>query len=288
MTDLLIPMQLAKEVPLAKVKFPCYLEPKYDGVRLAIIKRGNDVLIRTRNGKQAHLPYITTKLQEYNFEGVVECEVTLVTGKMEDRTKVSGMINSSLHGNPIDERSLHFFCFDYLSLDDWDGKLCHSSYNHRRVRLAALPIFSSYQFIFSQAQVVNNAAEAQDAYASLIEAGYEGAMLKHAESKYEFKRSAAWVKMKETKTADLTCVSYIFGAGKYEGMIGSLVCVGEVEGVQVEVNVGSGMTDYDRAQSFDKYKDKTIEVKYNTVIQDKNGNVHSLFLPRFVGVRFDK
>jgi DNA ligase-1 len=135
---------------------------------------------------------------------------------------------------------------------------------------------------------VHNIADAQGAYEHLISQGYEGAMLKHANSTYDFKRSASWVKMKETKTADLTCVGHLFGTGKYEGMIGSLVCKGIVEGVPVEVAVGSGLTDDDRAKKPTSYIGKTIEVKYNTVVQDKNGNTSSLFLPRFSCVRFDK
>ena len=283
-----VPMQLAKEVPLAKVKFPSYLEPKYDGVRLAIVREGDVIVIRTRNGKESHLPKIKAKLMSFDWSGVIECEVTLKTGKMTDRTTVSGMINSSLHGNPINEDELCFYCFDYLSVDDFVPRICTQGYSSRRLNLAKQPIFALPQFILSQPQVVHNATEAQDAYSYLIEQGYEGAMLKHADSKYEFKRSASWVKMKETKSADLVCISYLFGAGKYEGMIGSLVCAGVVDGVCVEVNVGSGLTDYDRAQPFSYYKDKTIEVLYNSVIQDKNGNVPSLFLPRFSCVRFDK
>jgi ATP-dependent DNA ligase len=283
-----VTLQLAKEVPLAKVKFPAYLEPKYDGVRLAIVKHGGVLVIRTRNGKQAHLPRIEAKLKQVEWEGVIECEVTLTTGKMEDRTTVSGMINSSLHGNPINEDALHFYCFDYLSFDDFISKTCMKTYTMRRQDLLGCGALKDSQFSVATPQVVHNIADAQGAYEHLISQGYEGAMLKHANSTYDFKRSASWVKMKETKTADLTCVGHLFGTGKYEGMIGSLVCKGIVEGVPVEVAVGSGLTDDDRAKKPTSYIGKTIEVKYNTVVQDKNGNTSSLFLPRFSCVRFDK
>jgi ATP-dependent DNA ligase len=289
MTPILsIPLQLAKEVPLAKVKFPAYLEPKYDGVRLAIVKHGDVLVIRTRNGKQAHLPRIEANLKQIEWTGVIECEVTLTTGKMEDRTTVSGMINSSLHGNPINEDALHFYCFDYLSFDDFISKTCKKTYAMRRQDLVGCAVLNNPQFSIATTQVVQNTEEAQNTYEHLISQGYEGAMLKHADSTYDFKRSASWVKMKETKTADLVCTSYLLGTGKYEGMIGSLVCKGIVDGVPVEVAVGSGLTDYDRQQSFATYKGKTIEVKYNALIQDKLGGVHSLFLPRFSCVRFDK
>jgi len=288
MTDLTVPMQLAKEVPLAKVAFPCFLEPKYDGVRLAIIKRGDDILIRTRNGKQAHLPSVVKELQQYDFNGVIECEVTLETGKMEDRPKVSGMINSSLHNNPINESALRFYCFDYLTLAEWGAKLCDTPYTARRDLLARIGLGKATQFKLSFASLVRTKEEAQAMYEVLIDSGHEGAMLKHASSKYEFKRSSAWVKMKETKSADLTCISWLKGTGKYENMVGSLVCEGVIEGVAVQVAVGSGLTDSDRMCSPTSYIGKTIEVKYNSLIVDKHGNVASLFLPRFSTVRFDK
>lgn len=94
--------------------------------------------------------------------------------------------------------------------------------------------------------------------------------------------------MKATDTADLLCVGYNEGIGKYEGMIGSLICEGMIDGKLIIVNVGSGLNDNDRQRDPHKYIGKTIEVAYNKVIQDSKTYQYSLFLPRFLQVRSDK
>ena len=94
--------------------------------------------------------------------------------------------------------------------------------------------------------------------------------------------------MKAVKTADLKCVDTFEGLGKYTGMLGGVICVGEVEGKLIKVRVGSGLTDCHRAMPDSEFLDRVIEVKYNTIIKDSNNDHWSLFLPRFVGVRFDK
>jgi len=118
--------------------------------------------------------------------------------------------------------------------------------------------------------------------------GYEGLVLKYPEHKYTFKRSKDWIKVKEVKHADLRVVDIREGTGKYKGMIGGLVCVGEVEGHRVRVAVGSGLSDIQRSLDDIEFIQETVEVLYNTVIQDSVTLEWSLFLPRFVQVRFDK
>jgi DNA ligase-1 len=131
-------------------------------------------------------------------------------------------------------------------------------------------------------------ARVNQIYADLIDQGLEGLILKSPKHLYTFKRSADWVKLKEIKTADLQCVDYVQGTGKYQGMIGALACEGLVEGQHVTVNVGSGLTDEDRQHHPSDFIARTIEVKYNSIIQDSITKEWSLFLPRFVMVRFDK
>ena len=94
--------------------------------------------------------------------------------------------------------------------------------------------------------------------------------------------------MKAVNTVDLLCVDTFEGKGKYVGRLGGLSCVGEIEGKLIKVNVGSGLTDHHRAMPDSEFIGKIIEVKYNTIIKDNNNDYYSLFLPRFVQVRFDK
>jgi ATP-dependent DNA ligase len=76
------------------------------------------------------------------------------------------------------------------------------------------------------------------------------------------------------------------GTGKYEGMLGALVCESE-DGI-IKVKVGSGFNDEDRKKI--KKQDvlgKVVAVKYNARIRSKHED-ESLFLPIFVEIREDK
>ena len=75
------------------------------------------------------------------------------------------------------------------------------------------------------------------------------------------------------------------GTGKYEGMIGSLICESS-DGI-VKVSVGSGLTDEDRKKPVEDYIDKIIAINYNGKITNKQ-NEQSLFLPIYLETRFDK
>ncbi len=279
-------VQLAKEVALAKLQFPLVAELKYDGVRAYIVVKSDFYVAKTRNNKVIHLR--RTPQLALLPDGVYDCEITLDSGKVTDRTKVSGLINSAIHNGDIDESLLAFNVFDYLSLDDAFTETCTKPYSVRREELVGRLDGSHDSIRLANAIEIANLQQLQATYDGAILLGYEGLILKHPTSPYVFKRTKHWAKMKETKTADLKCIDYEPGQGKYDGMIGSLLCQGIVEGQFVEVSVGSGMTDADRAADFSVYRNKVIEVKYNTVIQDRLGSTPSLFLPRFVAVRFDK
>lgn len=110
-----------------------------------------------------------------------------------------------------------------------------------------------------------------------LDMGYEGLVYKTADSLYTPGKSKDWLKVKDVNTLDLPVVSYKPGNGKYEGLVGALICL--YNGINVAV---SGFTDEQRRE-FTKRLPKLIEVKFQGVTP--NG---SLRHPRFVCVREDK
>jgi DNA ligase-1 len=221
---------------------------------------------------------------------MVDTEVTLVEGTTEDRTKVSGMINSARSGTKINEDILVFNAFDLLSLYEFESCSCASPYCDRLINLRSLlgVLPNTAPIKLAETYIIRTPEKVQELYADMISKNQEGLILKSPSHFYSFKRSPDWAKLKEVKTADLLCVDFEFGEGKYDGMIGALVCEGLVEGKKILVRVGSGLTDADRLAHPSDYLAHTIELKYNSVIQDSRTKQWSLFLPRFVQVRFDK
>jgi DNA ligase-1 len=119
-----------------------------------------------------------------------------------------------------------------------------------------------------------------------IEGGYEGIMLKDIDAPYYSKRHAAWLKLKPVITVDLKVVGREEGTGKHEGMLGAIVCEGTEDGKFIKVNVGSGLSDEQRAEFWtDDIIGNIIEVKADAITQSRDADDYSLRFPRFVRFR---
>lgn len=291
-------VQLAKEQPLHKLQYPIYAELKYDGVRLIILKDDAIVTCYTRNGKVVNLPRLQAELALTNQKFfMLDCEITLAKGKMEDRSTVSGLVNSAMHGGTINETKLQVNVFDHMGYTSFLSGKCTTNYLSRRRALAQLITslqkqsqFLANALVLAEQEKCNTEAEVATLYNKVIAAGYEGLILKAPTSTYTFKRTTEWTKMKEIKSVDLTVIDMEEGTGKYEGALGALVCVGVAENKPVVVRVGTGFSDEQRYMFWldDSLINKTVEVLYNSVTKDVKTEEFSLFLPRFVQVRFDK
>lgn len=182
-----------------------------------------------------------------------------------------------------------FNVFDFMMLDDFNRAKCDVPYFFRLTEAKAVVSNVAHpQVKMAATYKVESPAEVNSLFSEVLANKQEGLILKSDKHRYSFKRSADWVKLKDILTVDLQCVDIQEGTGKYEGMIGALVCEGYVDGKFIKVNVGSGLSDCQRSDHWSEYISHTIEVKYNTVIQDSITKEYSLFLPRFVCVRFDK
>jgi DNA ligase-1 len=122
-----------------------------------------------------------------------------------------------------------------------------------------------------------------------IEAGYEGIMIKDVDAVYECKRSASWLKMKPFIEVSLTVTAVEEGTGKNVGRLGALICEGEDDGKKIQVNVGSGLTDDQRAEFWNDQQDllgQIVEIRADaaTLNQDSS-DVYSLRFPRFLRFR---
>jgi len=220
---------------------------------------------------------------------MLDGELVIGGGKMTDRTSVSGMVNSAMHGGRILEEKLEYALFDSMSIGDFESCNCPHIYSYRYIDTKVLvQTINNPMVTIARNDLVSSPKEVEALAQQLYADGMEGLILKHPTHKYTFKRSKEWVKIKESKTADLIVVGAVEGEGQFQGMVGALACTGVVEGRKITVAVGSGLSTIQRETSLDHYDNLTVEVKYNSVIMDSRTGKWSLFLPRFICVRYDK
>lgn len=125
--------------------------------------------------------------------------------------------------------------------------------------------------------------------------GAEGLMINAASAKYEHKRTNSLLKYKQVQTMDMKVIDWEYGVGKYECMVGNLVCeIVTKDGKYITCKVGSGLTDEQRlewALKPDLILGKIVEVAYFSVSQNATTDgtmTYSLRFPRIKSVRRDK
>lgn len=135
--------------------------------------------------------------------------------------------------------------------------------------------------------VLTDEIEFKDYMKEMVDAGFEGIMVKDPDAKYQCKRGTAWMKMKPFIEVSLAVTGWEEGTGRNEGRLGALICEGEDDGKTISVNCGSGFTDKDRGEYWearDSLLGQVVEVRADAVSQNQDGT-YSLRFPRFIRFR---
>lgn len=280
-----------------KVKFPAYVQLKMDGMRFNAIVREGKVEFRSRNGKEIQLL------------GNLEAEFTALANGIDcvfdgelmvmdpdgyqflDRQTGNGILNKANKGtiSAKEAAMVHATVWDVIPYMYFVDGYCPTPYSTRFASVKTLidgQSSKNKKVWLVTSDIVNTLDEANEIFNKYLTQGLEGIILKDGSGPWEDKRAKHQIKFKGELECDLKIVAVEEGTGKYEGMLGAIVCESS-DGV-VKVNVGSGFNDTHR-KTF-KEKDllgKIVSVKYNARIKNKLGE-ESLFLPIFIEIREDK
>ena len=292
------------------IKYPAIVQIKSDGMRANIIMNANgNVEIRSRNGKDIELHGHFDEVVRSVFyskpsgatldqfrSAVIDGELVVLDENLEyvlDRKTGNGILNKAVKGTISKEevKRVRLVAWDLIPLDDFKALRCDIPYFDRldvlRQRMDEVSNTFDKQLIEIQTTAfVDNFEQAQLLFNEALSDGEEGVIVKNGDSPWEDKRSKYQVKMKAELEADLLVTEWNEGTGRIEGLMGS-VTGGSADG-GLEVHVGSGFNDEDRKMVAGDIVGKIITVKYNEVIQDKNKDKKSLFLPIFEEIRLDK
>ncbi len=190
-----------------------------------------------------------------------------------------------------------FHVFDVMPLADFQRGHCNAQFRKRVSAMNNLvPLFNELSSLETMSHIIvdldtDEGKQEMKTYSNdMVNAGFEGIMIKDLEAPYECKRNLFWMKWKPTITVDLEVIDIEEGTGRNEGRLGALVCQGTDDGKLIKVNVGSGFSDDQRAEFYSASDDvigETAEVLCDAVSQNQDGS-YSLRFPRFVRFRDDK
>ena len=271
------------------------LEPKLDGVRVVtIVNAANKTAtMYSRNGKILENFGHITEAIEANIE-LFERSVVL-DGEMVS-SSFQALMKQVHRKSDAETADARLMLFDVLPLSEFQKGESTMGQKRRsnllRSMKSVLDKVGSIDII-PQIEVDLGSyvgeLEFKQYNKDAIEAGYEGIMIKDVDAIYECKRSASWLKMKPFIEVSLTVTSVEEGTGKNVGRLGALICEGEDDGKKIQVNVGSGLTDDQRAEFWNDQQDllgQIVEIRADaaTLNQDSS-DVYSLRFPRFLRFR---
>lgn len=300
-TPAMMKCEPADEKTLKKAVYPGMLQLKIDAMRVNAETNGESCDFWTYNGTQfniesedliAEIEALRRELApKYGTHLYLDGELQIYSlGKPLPRKKSNGQANRILKGTaPVDvHENSHIVLWDVLPAEAVVAKVStHSNIERFTDLKAAMERLNLKYLHLVEHYTVSSEDEINEHTFRWIEAGEEGSVFKNSDAPWEGKRSAHCLKFKAKRQCELRVVDWLPGEGKYEGMIGSLVCTSEDGGLVVDIGVG--LTDDDRALPFDEYRNKVIAVYFNEVITNvKNPDKYSLFLARYIEIRVDK
>jgi len=266
-----------------KIAGECFIEYKYDGVRVIAIVQNGDATLYSRNGKLLeNFPHINEALSRSEFEGLVfDGEVM-----SEDFQTLMKQVHRKEGAQTEDS---YLAVFDMLTLEEFNAGATDMTAFERRERLISYQPLFSYRLQLVDAVMLD--LDTDDGQASFkamnkqaLAEGYEGLMIKPIDQGYKCKRSHAWLKIKPFIEVTLKVVALEEGTGKNAGGLGALAVEGEDDGKFFKLNVGSGLTDDNREQIWgnqDAVIGQLVEIRADAVTISQDNSAYSLRFPRF-------
>ena len=225
-----------------KAIFPCYIQPKLDGVRCIITRQG----AFSRTGKEfKNIEHIKAHLEINFFDRFPD---VILDGELynhdlrNDFEKIISLVRKT---KPTDDdrleaaRLTQFHCYDIIPQNE------DNTYEFRKGFLHwELPTIGDFRddcIHLINTAYAHNEKMAQLFHKKNLKAGYEGSMYRSIDGYYKGTRSWDLMKFKDFEDAEATIVGYEEGKGKRKGTLGKFVMQDD-EGIQFGCPPGKGYT----------------------------------------------
>lgn len=265
------------------------IQAKLDGVRIIAIRIGKSCTLYSRTGKIINnFPQVQDAIssleipQEYEDGIVFDGEI--MSASFQDLMK---QLNRKDNINTSDSK---YYIFDMLPLKEFTRTYSTLNQLERMEKVTEIIKLNNTSELLDTLthDIVDlNTEEGQTQYKAInrqvVDAGYEGIMIKDPSAIYQCKRSSAWLKMKPFIEVTVEIKGYEEGTGKHIGILGGFQCDGYDSGKHFSVSVGGGYTDEQRKTFWESREDmigQLIEVRADVITQNQDGT-YSLRFPRF-------
>jgi len=300
---------------------PCAIEYKYDGFRMLIHKKGNDIKLFTRRLENVtkQFPDVVEHIKKYvkgkNF--ILDSEAVGFDRKTKEYKPFQSISQRIRRKYDIDklieQLPVEVNVFDILYYGN--KSLLNEPFRKRTELIRRIVKNYPYRIIHSKQIITSNEKTAEKFYKRALKDNQEGIMFKNLDAIYQpGKRVGHMLKLKpEERDLDLVIVGAEYGTGKRSGWMSSfiLACKGKKRGEYLEIGkMGTGIKEKSEIEgtSFDeltkilipfitKEKGKKVEIKPKIVVSvtyqeiQKSPNYNSgwaLRFPRFTALRPDR
>jgi DNA ligase-1 len=197
----------------SKINFPCFVQPKLDGLRATCI--GGQFFSRSRKPFNV-LKHLTDEIVRL---GLDEVQLDGELYNHDYRDEFETIVGAIKRDKPSEQSALiQYHIYDAKILGDYRDRKEYLDYLRERCA-------DSKHLVFVETRIVKTLSEARVSYEDFMEQGYEGAMLRNLLGEYEDnKRSSNLQKLKEFQDSEFEIVDVLEGRGALQGCVGKFVC----------------------------------------------------------------
>ena len=252
---------LAKKYDESKVTFPCFIQPKLDGVRCLVTRVGEDEF---KFLSRKHKEYTTLGHLIPSLKKLMDIGETFDGEVYNHNMHFQQIVSAVKKEQPISKK-LQYWVYDYV-----DPELSYQKRHeilHRKFGKNKL----FFGIVFVQTDCIGDHEEMKDSHDYYVQEGFEGAIIRDPAGPYEFYRSKYLMKYKEFHDAEFRIVGSEKGTGTHDGCI-IFVCEGQRENSETfTFKVTPKFSLADRKKMYilrETYLGKMLTVQYQALSQD--------------------
>ena len=257
------------------IKYPCYIQPKLDGIRLIAKYNNNktDIILQSRRLNE----YIGFEFIEEEIKILLNDNKNLILdGELYnhnlDLQNISGIVRNEKSNK--DKNKLQYYIFDCFEINKNDTF-------EDRIQLLQVKfnLFTNFKYLkLVDTLLVNNEKEGDKLYKDFINKKYEGIVYKNKNALYEYSnikeiRSMQYLKRKKTYDAEYPIIGYEEGLhGKDKGAIIFIMKTDDNKEFRAVPNMSLKKRKelYKEAmKDFKKFKNKLATISFDEYSQDK-------------------